>query len=68
MIVGAERGWVYPVRPFITGETLCIGSTEVAIAEGGACETLGGMCAEESGLTVSVETDIWGDGDREAGV
>jgi hypothetical protein len=49
MIVGAERGWVYPVGSFITGEMLCIGSTEVAIAEGGACETLDGMCAEESG-------------------
>lgn len=43
MIEGAERGWVYSVNLFITGDTLCIGSTEVAIAEGGACETLDGM-------------------------
>lgn len=43
MIEGAERGWVYSVNLFITGDTLCIGSTEAAIAEGGACETLDGM-------------------------
>ncbi len=36
---GAERGWVYPVSPFIMGETLCMGSTEANIAAGGACET-----------------------------
>ena len=59
MIEGAERGWVYPVSPFITGETLCIGSTEADIAEGGACETLvGRCCTEKSESLVSVETDI----------
>lgn len=66
---GAERGWVYTVSPFITVETLCIGSTEADIAAGGACETLDGICcAEESESLVSVEMDICGDGEREVGV
>lgn len=58
MSEGTERGW-YPVSPFITGETLCMGSTEVDIAAGGACETSEGICcAEESDSLVSAETDI----------
>jgi hypothetical protein len=50
---GAECGWLYPVSPLITGETLCMDSTEVDIAAGGAYETLDGICcAEESGSLV----------------
>lgn len=53
---GAERS-LYPVSPFITEGTLCMGSTEVNIAAGGACETSDGICCAES-ESVSAETDI----------
>ena len=59
MIESAERGWLYPVNPSITGEMLCIGSTEADIAAGGAYETPDGICrAEESESLVSAERDI----------